>query len=384
MSPEPQTSLIRTLHRVARDPSPVSREMFLASLMRDGPLHAADLLVDCLHECDGRVLALAMDSLWALRGAGALPIFKRAMLLGDLEVRRQAAAMLERVGPPAVLDLCDMLRHPTWDIRARAVEVLGRIGDPRGVGPLCRRLEDEHELIRIRAARALGAIASPEAERALCRAVSDPSDQVKLSAVAALERLPGVECAAVLVPLLTGKIPADLRIAAVRVLAAQGWSPGEPDTEAAVYFRLSLGRVREVVALGGPAIPLLLGWLRSGEPPIQRRCVHAVWEMAREYPTPQLHTVVPTLRYLARYGHADVAPDARRAAIFIQRAVAQSRGLPLPSREPDPDPRVLPRPVEPGFTESRGLPVPVLGPVADAPTASLRRRLLRWLWGSRR
>src|SRR5450830_1423295 len=49
-----------------------------------------------------------------------------------------ASDALVGIGEPAVLPLCRALRSRNGDSRARAADVLGRIGDPRAIEPLAR------------------------------------------------------------------------------------------------------------------------------------------------------------------------------------------------------------------------------------------------------
>jgi HEAT repeat protein len=56
------------------------------------------------------------------------------------------------------------------DVRERAAEALGRIGDPRAVDPLIESLKDEDLFVRYFSAKALGETGDPKAIRPLKRA----------------------------------------------------------------------------------------------------------------------------------------------------------------------------------------------------------------------
>ena len=52
-------------------------------------------------------------------------------------------------------DLIEQLQSFDWNLRARAAETLGRIGDGRSVGPLVAALEDDDSDVRQKAAESL-------------------------------------------------------------------------------------------------------------------------------------------------------------------------------------------------------------------------------------
>ncbi len=99
-----------------------------------------------------------------------------------------AWALGEHQAADAVPSLATMATHHR-DPRCReaAVAALGAIGDPRGLGPVLRALEDR-PAVRRRAVVALVGFEDPRVEAALERCLEDPDWQVRQAAEVLLER----------------------------------------------------------------------------------------------------------------------------------------------------------------------------------------------------
>lgn len=72
------------------------------------------------------------------------PIEALIQVMGDEnpQVADQAKLSLMQIGTPAVVPLILALKVENLTIKANAAQVLGRLGDPRAIGPL-RRLQME-------------------------------------------------------------------------------------------------------------------------------------------------------------------------------------------------------------------------------------------------
>jgi HEAT repeat protein len=78
---------------------------------------------------------------------------------GHSEVHQTASWALARIGGPAVDALIALLGDRKDDVRARAAETLGSIGDVRAVVPLVALVSERgSSQVRARAAHAIGAI----------------------------------------------------------------------------------------------------------------------------------------------------------------------------------------------------------------------------------
>jgi hypothetical protein len=97
--------------------------------------------------------------------------------------------LAERLGRRAVGPLIRALQDPNVEVRGRAAETLGTLGDARAVSPLLEALRGPSELVRERAARALGQLGDARAVEPLTAALKDPDRYVKAAAADALKRL---------------------------------------------------------------------------------------------------------------------------------------------------------------------------------------------------
>ena len=81
------------------------------------------------------------------------------------------------------------LASPDPGVRDHAAEELGKIADPRAIGPLLRALSDEYWRVREYASWALGEIGDPQAGDALLGMLDDPVGDVQQSVRHALTKL---------------------------------------------------------------------------------------------------------------------------------------------------------------------------------------------------
>lgn len=120
------------------------------------------------------VRALCSDAIGALgiiRDPRAVePLMK--IFLKDEPNGITVAQALGRLGPPAVDGLIKALRSEHKDVRWRAAEALGDIGDPRAIDALTQAGSDEESFVRSSAAQALKKIAG-HAIDPLLKAIAD-------------------------------------------------------------------------------------------------------------------------------------------------------------------------------------------------------------------
>jgi len=80
------------------------------------------------------------------------------------DVRNNAESSLVKIGEPAVETLVSALNNDNWRVRWHSAEILGEIGDKRGVKPLIDALNDHNNAVRSNASIALGEIGQPAVE----------------------------------------------------------------------------------------------------------------------------------------------------------------------------------------------------------------------------
>jgi HEAT repeat protein len=85
----------------------------------------------------------------------------------DDEERQRAIDALAAMGPPVIDLVAVVLRDPSAEQRAGAVEVLSEIGGPPTVPPLLEALRDSSEDVRLMAVEALGEVRDPRAVQPL-------------------------------------------------------------------------------------------------------------------------------------------------------------------------------------------------------------------------
>jgi HEAT repeat protein len=124
--------------------------------------------------------------------------------------------------------------------RARLVDIVGKIGDTRGVSALMGLLKDPDQEIRIRAAKALGVVPDRRASVALVRALEDESWEVRAQAAKSLGRICDEETVAPLSARLDDK-NWWVRYNSAHALAALGGA-GKSELERTVTARAGFAR----------------------------------------------------------------------------------------------------------------------------------------------
>jgi HEAT repeat protein len=326
---------------------------------------------------------LAAEALGVVGGAGAILALKQTLLGRDLVMRRAAAEALARIGSPAVPELCDLLRRPDWDVRARAALALGVIADPRASLPLSRRmLEDEHELVRVRSARALVRLGPPDPVDPLLQALHDSGSAVRCAAAEALSGARDRRAIPALVQLLLPGEAVETRKAVAGALDALGWNPESGEPAARVVYHLTRYGGLPDGDPGEWAIAPLVACLRSPDPLLRERAARALQTLAATRSVPELASALPLLRRILRSQGREAGSGPLGAAISaIQLRLARAHDLPLPSVSPAPAPQDLPRPAPVSRFDSRTLPRPGVEPTPRPRTAwqRLRSALLRCL-----
>jgi HEAT repeat protein len=104
----------------------------------------------------------------------------------QLSTSREALVL---IGEPARERLVFILGEGHVHRRQDAAYVLGLMGDPAAVGPLCQAARNRDALLRMLAVEALGKIGDPAATAALRRALGDSEPRVAAAASKALTKI---------------------------------------------------------------------------------------------------------------------------------------------------------------------------------------------------
>lgn len=126
----------------------------------------------------------------------ALPVVIQALGDENASVRRLATVYLGQIGEGVLPHLIRMLEDRSAAVRRAAGDCLSDLGDPAGIGPMCKALGDPSKLVRWRAARYLYEVGDQSALPALRAAEQDPEFEVRLQVQMAQERITGGQGAA--------------------------------------------------------------------------------------------------------------------------------------------------------------------------------------------
>jgi HEAT repeat protein len=181
---EASGAVARTSRRLA-DPR-AHRRAEHAALLGDMCSSLAEVpLLQALNDRDPDVRLAAARSLGRLRPRTAAGPLLFALVQG-LVPRAVAANALLSIGAAALPGIRHLLDDDQPAARANAVELLGRLGNPRDSESLRRRLGDDAPLVRRRACEALARLGADDAGDALEELLSDDVADVRISAAAAL------------------------------------------------------------------------------------------------------------------------------------------------------------------------------------------------------
>lgn len=213
-----------------RDANPERRRRALQDLASLEPADAGPLLLVALGDADWRVRKEAALAARAMQDRAALAAIVVTALedKANVGLRNAAVEALEALGSDAIAATTRALATLDADGRKLAVEVLGRIPDPRATSTLVRALRDADPNVRATAAEQLGhAAAAGEAARTeaidgLAAMLAAGEPLLVLSALGALDELGAEAPWATLAPLAEAPLTRSL---ALRI-AARSPEPG--------------------------------------------------------------------------------------------------------------------------------------------------------------
>ena len=220
----------------------------------------------------------------------------------DPGVRWKAAEALAKLGRPAIGQLTAALENPDPDIRWKAAVALGDIGESTAVMPLVRALGDEDGYVRGRAARALGRLGEPALEP-LIRALREETGSVRSGAALALGAMQDERALAALV--------AEVERSAADEGVIQGLGLAGERAVAPLLSLLRSGdgtRAEAVIAafheIGDPAVGPLVDVLRSGDQHVRELAARTLGEMGDRHATEALLSALdegdPSIQRVAR------------------------------------------------------------------------------------
>jgi HEAT repeat protein len=214
-------------------------------------------LIKALQSQKPEVRADAAQKLGALGEAAkpAIPALIAAMRDRQASVSRAVTEALVRFGEDARPGLLALADDPAAWLRCRAVQTLGRLpSDPSMVAPLMKALEDHDQCVHDKAVEALGRVGDP-AVPSLVGSLKNPNPVMRQGAAEALDRMPPEAKERAVFPLVQ-----ELR-------GADEYERGEAE--------LLLSE------MGRPAIPSLVELLADPDADLRRRAVVILGRIGR-------------------------------------------------------------------------------------------------------
>ncbi len=209
-----------------------------AAFLALGRIRAAAAVPDLirgLEDPDDDIRKAAAGALGEIRHSSAIPSLVRGYSDPAAEVRSHVINALAGFGPMVLLPVLDAAEDPRPEVRAAALDTLGRLGGFAVLHPLVKALGDPEDQVRFTAAQALGAMA-PDPRLpvmdVLTEIVSRGSRLTRCSALDALARVDD-ESARALISRAAGDPDEQVRNAARDLLARfQRGQEGSPAGEA--------------------------------------------------------------------------------------------------------------------------------------------------------
>ncbi len=196
---------------------------------------AVDPLIEALKDTDANARANVADALGNLHDPRSIQALALSLNDSVPNVKDHAARALIKLGSPAVGALVSVLNAPDSGGRIYAAWALGVIKDSAAVESLIAALKDTNVVLKLNVVTALGSMNDQRAVEPLINALKDTNADVRLISAAALGRLKDSRAVAPLIELLK-----DANFGVIKNAAGA------------------------LVAIGPPAVELLLGALNDG------------------------------------------------------------------------------------------------------------------------
>ena len=168
-----------------REKEHVPSRVLVDEIFRRNPVSLAYNMFVLERSGSENIRADALEKLGKTRGAVAFDTIAGALEDISPLVRRQAAASIgETRLPEAVAPLADIIRNPESDIKSEAVSALGMIDTPESRQTIFVALSDSDPSVRAAAVRALGKFTGQDVEEKLLELVGTERDPAVFTALA--------------------------------------------------------------------------------------------------------------------------------------------------------------------------------------------------------
>ena len=158
-----------------------------------GDSKALDPLLKAMNDKDWHVRKYTAVALGKIKDDKSIKTLVNALNDEDSDVRWKSLIALGNIGEASFEPLLKEFKSDDWHMRARAAQVLGKIGDKRAVEPLIRTLVKRDKVnnkhVRGRIIEALGEIGDERAVDPLIKALDDQYIYVRQKAADALDNI---------------------------------------------------------------------------------------------------------------------------------------------------------------------------------------------------
>ncbi len=181
---------VEPLLALAADPEQdrIVRRNALLALGELADRQSFDVLLSLLH--DPEVSNMASTALQSLQDPRAIDQLLPTLGSDDAQWRHNVAAIVGKVGEPAVEPLLALVKSADWRVRAGAATALGFTEDQRAAGPLTSlALQDSDSRVRREAAASLGFLDDAPVVPTLVTVLEDEDVHVRLAAMQSLFHL---------------------------------------------------------------------------------------------------------------------------------------------------------------------------------------------------
>ncbi|HIE04885.1 MAG TPA: HEAT repeat domain-containing protein [Candidatus Latescibacteria bacterium] len=260
------------------DPNPYMRLEVAIALCKMDDARGDSVLLASLGSGDEGVVRRAREGLREANYHAVGPLLSAFKDEWSEEVRKKAREVLEVLTG----DLIGALKSSDRNLRRRAAEALGKIGDGRAADPLTERLGDHDRSVRMAAATALSKMGDERGIRFLFAALGSRDEVVRMHAIRAL-----VDAGDAVVPELKRSLKDPnflVRCGSARVLGQNRVKRAVPDLIEALGDSIASVRINAAVALGKIGSPEALSVLRKlVDDPDTTVAYYANWAIEKIY-----------------------------------------------------------------------------------------------------
>jgi HEAT repeat protein len=258
---------VEPLASALKDEDPATRLEAAKSLRKIGNADAVKYLIAALEDENPEVSDEAVEALAEI-GTPAVNPLMNGLKRKKRQLRKKAAEALGKIGDAAAVDLLIIaLKDDDWRVAKASSVALGKIGDKRAVSPLIEALEDKDSNVREGSAEALGKIGNKRSVDPLIAALEDDIKYVRGKAAESLGNIGDRSAAEYLNKALQDR-DSDVRKKAAGALLKMGWKP--PDIESRVIYLISNEKWDDLITTGKLAVEPLIDALEDEDEATRR------------------------------------------------------------------------------------------------------------------